>query len=460
MSRKTSKSTAATAAADALTASHGTDALTAATNAAPESTVTKPATAATPKPRKTPKVINVKWVTDAAAAQGALALVTPSTEAVPVDVALHNARASDASFDPTFIVGGVTVGVEALTVGTQGVCHPDALFVPPQGHSRHDPRAFIDRGPEFDADIAANGIEQPVAVYVLDGRVEVKDGRGRHGSARKCGRDVPFIVTAPPSDALAARMSASRLNTLRLPVDPVAQGGLFTEALDAGLSVKDIAAAMGVPESRVSRLARVAVQADDATKALLSDGVITDGAALTITQQTPEARADIVAGVEALVAAAAASPEGKVATVTGSRNGDARKDKTSKRGVAVTQSAVEALRDAAKGKPVTQGGKDSAKPKPASDGVARPDPKRDREGERDLRLAKVRRNALATLASGTASESERAYAQGLLDAVAYVYTGTAPEPVAGHPFPSLAVALVRFPAGHDDGVALAKRVGQ
>lgn len=432
---KSSRKSAATIAADALAASHGT---------------TSPATGAQEKP------VSKSTRKSAKPAQGALALI--EAPAVAADT-----RADDASFDPTFLVGGVVTHAPALAVGVQGTCHPDALFVPPAGHSRHDPRSLVERSPEFRADVAANGIDQPVAVFVLDGRVEVLDGRGRIDAARACGREVPFIVRPVPADALAARMSASRLNALRLPVDPVAQGALFTEALDAGLTPEAVAAAMGVPASTVRRLVRVVAQGDEATKALLSDGVITDGAALTLTQQTPEVRAEVIEGVEALVAAAveAAAP---VAPVTGSQKGDAKPDAKSKRGATVTQTAVEALRDAAKGREVKAGGKDAAKAgaaKRESDGVARPDAKRDPMGERDLRLARIRRNALATLASGTASEVERAYAQGLLDAVAVVFTGEGLTPVAGHPAPALAVALVRMPAGYEaGGERLARIVGQ
>ena len=429
-----SKSTAKSTAAAALAASHGTDATPAATNAATEKPVTKPARKSTPKP-----------------AQTALALIAPA----PVT------PAADDGFVPTYRIGGVTVTADALTVGSMGVCSPDAVFVPPQGHPRHDARAMTPRSPEFDADIAKRGLDQPIAVYVLDGRVEVLDGRGRLAACAAGKRDVLFVVRDAPTDALHARMGAARLNALRLAPDPVAQGLLASEALDAGLSVDDVAAAMGVPVSTVRAQVRVATTGDDATKGLLADGVIDASSALVLTQQTPEVRAEVVAGVESLVAAAveAAAP---VAPVTGSQKGDAKPDAASKRGAKVTRNAVEALRDAAKGREVTTGGRDAAKAgKRESDGIARPDAKRDPMGERDLRLARIRRNALATLASGTATEVERAYAQGLLDAVAVVYTGEGLTPVAGHPAPALAVALVRMPSGHEaNGERLARIVGQ
>lgn len=429
-----SKSTAKSTAAAALAASHGT---TSAASGASEKPVTKPARKSTPK-----------------SAQTALALIAPA--AAPV--------ADDASFDPTYTVGGLALTADRLVVGMMGSCAADAVFVPPQGHARHDPRAMTARSPEFDGDIAARGLDQPIAVYVLDGRVEVLDGRGRLAACAAAKRDALFVVRDAPTDALHARMGANRLNTLRLAPDPVAQGLLAAEALDAGLSVDDVAAAMGVPVSTVRAQVRVATTGDDATKGLLADGVIDASSALVLTQQSPEVREEVIAGVESLVAAAVAEGA-KVAPVTGSQKGDAKPDAKSKRGATVTRNAVEALRDAAKGREVATGGKDGAKAgtaaKPEKDGIARPDPKRDVLAERDLRLARIRRNALATLASGNATAVERAYAQGLLDAVAVAYTGDGVTPAAGHPAPALAVALVRMPAGHEaSGERLARIVTQ
>jgi hypothetical protein len=118
---------------------------------------------------------------------------------------------------------------------------------------------------------------------------------------------------------------------------------------------------MAEPVSTVQALVRVHREADEATKALLKAEAIDQHGALILVQQTDEAvKAAIVAGVERLNAEAEAAPEGKTKSLTGSQQGDAKVNpKTGK--AKATRNAVEALRDAAKGKDVQSGGKDATR---------------------------------------------------------------------------------------------------
>lgn len=353
----------------------------------------------------------------------------------------------ETDFDPpAFHTGGRLVRAADLRVGDVGRCPPGAVWVPPAGHARHDPRALVARSPEFVADVARRGVQQSVALFLLDGRAEVDDGRGRLAAAADARLDdVPFVVVAPPADALAARLSASRLNALRLAPDPLTRADLAREALDAGLSPEDVAAALGEPLSTVRALVRVATEADDATRALLADGRVDASTALVLVQQTPEVRADIVAAVLDVTAAAEAAPSGAVVDPAVSQKPVATVDRATGRGRA-TRTFVESKRDEAKGRAPKRGGGDAAaKSAPKSAAPEAPAPEAPARPVAD-NVAAVRARADAAVARSLltkpTTEGERAYVKGIRDALEALFDAEFTGGIA-HPFPALVAAVLR-----------------
>lgn len=117
------------------------------------------------------------------------------------------------------------------------------------------PRQHADavRLAELQADIAARGILQPLVVRPVAGdRYEVVAGERRYQAARALGLSmVPCIIKA--MDDAEARAASIRENVHRDDMDPEDEGRYYQSLQDTGMSLREIAAAIGKSHQYVYR---------------------------------------------------------------------------------------------------------------------------------------------------------------------------------------------------------------
>jgi ParB-like chromosome segregation protein Spo0J len=316
---------------------------------------------------------------------------------------------------PLFLLGTQSVGIDGLHVGAMGTCAPADLFIAPPGHPRFHPRSLTARSDEFMADVARRGVEEPLLVALRDGAVEVVGGHGRRMAALAAGLSrVPFRVVEADADDLSARLHAHRANALRLAPDPAEQGLLAREALDAGMPVADVAAALGCPVSTVEALVRVVTEGSSDVIDLLKAGTVDVATAKTIVQQPEAVQEAIVEAVREVAAQAAESESGEVVMPELSQKPVAKRTATGT--VKVSKTLAESVRDAAKGKVETT--RDATRPGKSSKPESVPAPAAPVKG--DLKAAAaLRAAALAALPNQTIV-NDRDYLKGMADALAFI----------------------------------------
>jgi ParB-like chromosome segregation protein Spo0J len=312
---------------------------------------------------------------------------------------------------PIFLIGTQSVGLDGLFVGAMGTCSPADLFVAPPGHPRFHPRSLTARPVEFMSDIAKRGVEEPLLVALRDGQVEVVGGHGRRMAALAAGLSrVPFRVVESDETDLGARLHAHRANALRLAPDPAEQGLLAREALDAGMPVADVAAALGCPASTVEALVRVVTEGSEAVIDLLKSGTVDVATAKLVVQQPEAVQTVIIEAVKGVAAQAAASESGEVVMEEISQKPVARKTEGGK--VKVSKTFVETTRNAAKGKSETA--RDATKPGKSAKSAPESVPAPAVKGKPDA--LSIRAAALAAIPAADVI-NDKEYLRGVADAM-------------------------------------------
>jgi ParB-like chromosome segregation protein Spo0J len=311
---------------------------------------------------------------------------------------------------PLFLLGTQAVGIDGLFVGAMGTCAPDDLFVAPPGHPRFHPRSLTARPAEFMCDVARRGVEEPLLVALRDGAVEVVGGHGRRMAALAAGLSrVPFRVVESDETDLGARLHAHRANALRLAPDPAEQGILAREALDAGMPVGEVAAALGCPASTVEALVRVVTEGSPEVIDLLKSGTVDVATAKLVVQQPEAVQTAIIEAVKGVAAQAAASESGEVVMEAISQKPVARK---TDKGVKVSKTFVETTRDAAKGKGETT--RDATRPGKAAKAAPESVPAPAVKGKPDA--LSIRAAALAAIPAADVI-NDKEYLRGVADAM-------------------------------------------
>ena len=195
----------------------------------------------------------------------------------------------------------------------------DLILIIDPKHPRFDPRAVEALKPEQGASISARGI---VEAIVVNPEGEILNGRNRYRWAKELGIETVRIQVRDETeigvkDDIDAVLLSHELNAAVKAVDPMQQANDAVRALAAGKTRAAVATAMGIPESRLDALLKLAKSATAETKKAVETGVISVTAAEYLAPLAPEKQAEVLAAAQKL-AADAAAVKGKQAKTTDS----------------------------------------------------------------------------------------------------------------------------------------------
>lgn len=193
----------------------------------------------------------------------------------------------------------------------------DLTLITDPAHPRFDPRAVEPLKAEQGASISARGI---VEAIVINPDGEILNGRNRYRWAKELGIEAVRIQVRDEAeigvkDDIDAVLLSHELNAAVKEVSPLQQANDAQRALAAGKSRAAVATAMGIPESRLDALLKLAKSATAETKKAIEKGVISVTAAEYLAPLAPAEQAKVLAAAQQ-IASDAAAVKGKQAKTT------------------------------------------------------------------------------------------------------------------------------------------------